>query len=39
LANELKARRQSLLEFEGLFGFGPGGSAEALEQLRHLVKP
>jgi hypothetical protein len=39
LVEELKAHRQSLIEFEESFGFDPGRRAEDLEQLRRLVKP
>jgi hypothetical protein len=39
LADELKARRQSLIAFEDAFGFDPGRNAEDLETLRRLVNP
>jgi len=39
LADELKARRQSLVEFEDAFGFDPGRKAEDLERLRRLANP
>ncbi len=39
LVDILKARRQSLIEFEDAFGFDPGRNADDLEKLRRLVEP
>ncbi len=39
LADELKARLKSLIEFEDAFGFDPGRNAQDLEKLRRLANP
>lgn len=39
LADELKARRQSLIDFEDALDFDPGRNREDLEKLRRLVNP
>lgn len=39
LVDELKAPRQSLIDFEGCFGFDPDHNAEGLEKMRRLVRP